>query len=287
MNTDNDNRNADINLRAREERLKEDFVVLDDVHGIPCLHTEYHTHYYYIGMCLQGCTRGQYNYRDTEFIAGDICWIMPDHVLSHDYVSDDYRVLSVFMSRKLFQRFKEKGALGKFHYPVQAVITSLTPEQFEIMANGFRMMGRLASCNHPKRDELLTAMCRIQSALGDEFILQQRPDLPLRKSPHDELFEKFYELVVNHYRESREVTFYARKLCLTPKYFATVIKQTTGMAASEWINRYVMVEAKWLLRTQKTIQQIALHLGFTEQGSFSRFFKKYEGITPTAFREKT
>jgi AraC-like DNA-binding protein len=75
---------------------------------------------------------------------------------------------------------------------------------------------------------------------------------------------------------------------LTPKYFATVIKRTTGIAASEWINRYVLIEAKWLLHHERgqSIQQIAYQLGFTEQASFSRFFKSYEGKTPKEYREQ-
>lgn len=100
------------------------------------------------------------------------------------------------------------------------------------------------------------------------------------------MFEHFYTEIVKHYRESREISFYAKILCLTPKYFATIIKKTTGIEAKDWINRYVIIEAKWLLlhERQKSVQQIADYLGFTEQASFSRLFKTYEGITPTDFR---
>lgn len=277
----------EMNLQARENRLERDIVVLEGVHAVPLLDTEYHTHYYYIGLCLSGYTLGTYNYRPTQFRAGDICWIMPDHVISHNYVSDDYSVLSVYISKRFYEKFKLHGALGKFHYPMRAVILSLTPEQFGVMAEGFRMMARLSTLDHPQRDEMLTMMCSLLATLGDEFILQQHPEFAGGQKPQEELFEHFYQLIARHYRESREVAFYAKKLALTPKYFATVIKQTTGMAATEWINRYVLVEAKWLLRQdrQKSIQQIAYLLGFTEQASFSRFFKAHSGQTPTEYRE--
>jgi len=278
--------NDEINLRARHDRLEQDIVVLEDVHGVPIMNTEYHTHYFYIGMCKSGRTLGQYNYQDTDFKAGDICWIMPGHVISHKYVSDDYSVLSVYISKSLFKIFKESGALGKFHYPIRTVILSLPPEQFQIMADSFRMLGRLAMLEHPQRESLLCDMCRIISTLGDEFISQQYHEIPVSQSQNEELFEHFYELVVKHYRESREVSFYARKLCLSPKYFATLIKKTTDIPATEWINRYVMTEAKWLLRTDKSIQQIAHHLGFSEQSAFTRFFKSYAHITPSEFREQ-
>ncbi|MCR4582352.1 MAG: helix-turn-helix domain-containing protein [Prevotella sp.] len=81
--------------------------------------------------------------------------------------------------------------------------------------------------------------------------------------------------------------FYARLLSLTPKYFATVIKQTTGLSATQWINNYVIVQAKWMLQHEhhKTVQQIAHQLGFSEQASFSRFFKLHNGVSPTEYRE--
>lgn len=275
----------EMNLQARENRLEQDIVVLDNVHGVPLMGTEYHTHYY-IGMCLSGYTLGTYNYRPSEFRAGDICWIMPDHVISHNYVSDDYRVLSVYIKKSMYARLMEQGALGKYHYPMKAVCLSLAEDQFAVVADAFRMMGRLAGISHPQREDLLASMCRIISTLCDEFILKQHSEFSGNMQSHEVLFERFYQLIVRHYRESREVAFYADKLALTPKYFATVIKQTTGMTATEWINRYVLVEAKWLLRQdrQKSIQQIAYLLGFTEQASFSRFFKSYEGVSPTEYR---
>lgn len=282
----NSTRNQEINLLARQDRLEQDIVVLEDVNTVPILNTEYHTHYYYIGMCLSGRALGQYNYRATDFKAGDICWIMPDHVISHSYVSDDYRVLSVYISKSLYQQFMERGSLGKFYYPLRTVILSLKPEQFQVIADAFRLIGKLAQLELPQRNELLSSMCHIIATLGDEFIRQQHPDYPQRQSKNEELFERFYESLVENYKVSHEVAFYAREFCLTPKYFATVIKKTTGIAASEWINRYIIVEAKWLLRTQKTIQQIAYQLGFSEQASFSRFFKMNTGMTATEFRDQ-
>ncbi len=278
--------NEKINLLARNDQLDQDIVVLDNVNTIPILNTEYHTHYFYIGMCLSGRALGKYNYHDTDFKAGDICWIMPDHVISHSYVSDDYRVLSVYISKALYNQFLERGSLGKLYYPIRAVIISLKPEQFEVMADAFRLIGKMARLDHPQRGELLSSMCHILATLGDEFIRQQYPNFPQQQSKNEELFGRFYDSLVKSYTKSHEVAFYAHEFCLTPKYFATIIKKTTGIAASEWINRYIIVEAKWLLRTQKTIQQIAHQLGFSEQASFSRFFKMNTGMTPSEFREQ-
>ncbi len=276
----------EINQQARQDRLEQDVVVLEDVNTVPVLNTEYLTHYYYIGMCLSGRTIGQYNYHDTDFKAGDICWIMPDHIISHNYVSDDYHVLSVYIGKELYNTFLEHGSLGRVHYTMRAVIISLEPEQFQVMADAFRLLGKLAKLNHPQRQDILSSMCHVLSTLGDEFISQKHPKYPKRMSKNEVVFEQFYQSLVKNYRVSREVAFYAREACLTPKYFATVIKNTTGIAATEWINRYIIVEAKWLLRKQYTIKEVGNYLGFSEQASFSRFFKTNTGMTATKYREE-
>jgi len=72
----------------------------------------------------------------------------------------------------------------------------------------------------------------------------------------------------------------------TPKYFATLIKEATGIAATEWISRYVIIEARRLLKWEpnQTVQQISDQLGFSEQSVFCTYFKKHTGMTPMQFR---
>lgn len=59
------------------------------------------------------------------------------------------------------------------------------------------------------------------------------------------------------------------------------------MAASEWINNYVMLEAKRLLLRvpHAPVEQVAREMGFCELPAFSRFFRQHEGQTPSEFRK--
>ena len=48
----------------------------------------------------------------------------------------------------------------------------------------------------------------------------------------------------------------------------------------------ILAEAKVLLRqTSLSISAVALEIGFTDQSYFTRLFRKYEGVTPSSFRE--
>lgn len=105
------------------------------------------------------------------------------------------------------------------------------------------------------------------------------------KPKQEVLFDAFFNLILQHYKDSREVRFYADKLYLTPKYLSTVVKQLTGKTALEWINDYVILEAKSLLKsTNKSIQQISEELHFPSQSFFGKYFKRLVGISPKAYR---
>lgn len=95
----------------------------------------------------------------------------------------------------------------------------------------------------------------------------------------------FMQLVTRYHTKERSVGFYADKLYISPKYLSLIIKETTGKSAAQWIDEYVILEAKNMLRfSGKNIQQIAYDLNFTNQSSFGKFFKHLTGMSPTEFQ---
>jgi AraC-like DNA-binding protein len=84
------------------------------------------------------------------------------------------------------------------------------------------------------------------------------------------------------------MAFYARICCLSPKHFSEIIKKDTGICPKGWITNFLTARAKVLLdsREDHTIQQISNLLGFGEQSSFARFFKKETGMTPKEYRSR-
>ena len=114
-----------------------------------------------------------------------------------------------------------------------------------------------------------------------------RPPEEEKKSKQEVLLEDFLDFVQKHYKEERSVEFYADKLCLTPKYLSTVIRQTSGKTAGEWIDEYVVLEAKALLKSTKmTIQQISEELNFPSQSFFGKYFKRLSGVSPKEYKLK-
>lgn len=95
---------------------------------------------------------------------------------------------------------------------------------------------------------------------------------------------RFMQLLHLHYANRRNLDFYARQLCITPKYLSMITKEITGNSASEWLNRVVILEAKNLLRfSDKSIQQVAYALNFPSQSAFGKYFKRFTGQSPTEY----
>lgn len=81
------------------------------------------------------------------------------------------------------------------------------------------------------------------------------------------------------------MAYYADKLCITPKYLTIVVRNTSGMSATEWISRIVINNAKALLTgTQMTVQQISNKLNFPNPSFFGQYFLRHVGKTPKEYR---
>lgn len=97
--------------------------------------------------------------------------------------------------------------------------------------------------------------------------------------------ERFISLVQKNFKRERFLDFYASQLELTTKHLSRSVKSFTGYSAVDWIDRYVILEAKVLLKsTNLTIQQISDELNFTSQSLFGKYFKKHVGMSPKDFR---
>lgn len=102
-----------------------------------------------------------------------------------------------------------------------------------------------------------------------------------------EHFRQFTRLLNENYKRERSVGFYARQLCITPKYLTTLIKRISGKSVSEWIDSYVILEAKTLLKySDMSVQEIAYALNFPNQSFFGSYFKRNTGMSPSQYRAR-
>lgn len=105
------------------------------------------------------------------------------------------------------------------------------------------------------------------------------------KNRSEEIFSRFLLLVSEYFQNRRTVAYYADRLCITPKHLSAVVKKLSGRTAGDWIENYVVSEAKVLLRTTDIpVQEIASRLGFPNQSFFGKYFKHHTDLSPTDYR---
>ena len=96
---------------------------------------------------------------------------------------------------------------------------------------------------------------------------------------------QFLKLVGEHHHTERTVLFYADKMCLTPKYLSKLVKSATGRSAPDWIDSYVILEIKNMLKySNMPIKEIASRLNFSNQSVFHKYFRAHTGMTPVQYR---
>lgn len=113
------------------------------------------------------------------------------------------------------------------------------------------------------------------------------PEYRLIYKPTKEyLYDRFIGLLAQYYMQERSVTFYASKLCITPKYLSTVIKQVCGKTASACIKESILKGIEYqLCHSNESIKCIAYKLKFKNQSSFGKFFKAEKGMSPQLYRK--
>lgn len=103
------------------------------------------------------------------------------------------------------------------------------------------------------------------------------------------------ETLVNGYLSSNQplskglltVNYCANQLNLSSNYFGDLVRAATGQSALKYLHGKLIEFAKYRLAdSDKTINEVAYSLGFEYPQHFTRFFRKYVGCSPSAYRKR-
>ncbi|MBR1917652.1 MAG: AraC family transcriptional regulator [Bacteroidaceae bacterium] len=270
-------------LRSKIE--KEELVVIDNVNEVPRLDNDvYVSPHLVVSLCHEGHLRVKYDSNSVDYHSHEVALVMPNHSLETLEVSPDYRATLIVVSGHLLEQMRQHVIYRNFLTYHKTPAFRLTDEQYEAMMHFIGLLQSTCAIKGNRRQSIVLHMLEIMCMIVDEFRQQNTPDEQEGKAAP--VFVRFYDALTEHYKESREVQFYANKLCLSPKYFGTIIRQETGTSVSRWIANYIILQAKSLLahRRSMSIQMVSRELGFSDQATFARYFKTYTGITPKDYR---
>lgn len=106
-----------------------------------------------------------------------------------------------------------------------------------------------------------------------------------RFSQKEEITKRFHALLLKNFREHHDVEWYANELCITCRYLNMAIKEITGQNPKKLIDDYMLLEIQMELKSSnRSIQQIAEWLNFSDQSALGRFFKNKTGVSPQQYR---
>ncbi len=269
-----------------ERVTKEGLVVLDDITYLPLHGEAYISPFAVVSLCTKGFCKCEYDGVSTIINEHDICIMPTKHIFKAGDVSSDYHVRLIVLSEDFAGIFKRNNQIGihtHIEYDLAHPRLHLSDKQFYQINVAFDLLKAVSDVGTLYRKDMMLNIFNTIMMMRHEF---SPPSNTHSLNNGRMLSAIFKQTVIDHHSESHEVSYYARMFNLSPKYFSTLIKQEMGISATEWINNYIALRAKSILAQQKDIsmQQISDLLGFTEQTSFSRFFKRNFGISPMQFR---
>lgn len=242
-----------------------------------------------ICICLRGEASFVINGTTYAFRKGDMLTLLPNTILLGGTSSDDFMGYAIGANTKFMMGIQMTDVVKSYVNISNNPVISLNGEQIQTVIELCEMLKqKRAKKEHPFNHEISRNLLAVLCYEIHSFYQLQVPDNTTPNSRQDALCQEFLMLVEKHATEHREIPFYAEKLCISPKYLSIVIKKASGRSPVEWVNRTVMLYAKTLLTTSDmTIQQISARLNFPNPSFFGQYFKRYEGITPKAFRNRS
>ena len=246
-----------------------------------------------IGVGTEGETSVSFNLHEFKLKKDSIFIFTPKNVLqvnSQQYFKADVIAISPDFMRRI--NIDIKNMMPLFLKFVENPALTLTPEESRSMRGMIAQIERETRGpeTHFSFDIVSGLIAATIYKVGDimyHYLAEHPEGQNNSHNRAEEYFKQFTHLLGEHFREERSVGFYARQLCITPKYLTTLIKRISGQSVSEWIDNYVILEAKTLLKySTMSIQEIAYYLNFPNQSFFGSYFKRNTGMSPSQYKAK-
>ena len=236
------------------------------------------------------------NLNSYQMLENSLLVVMPGSIVrftAGDFPDPDLDLLFVLVSRDFVSNipFDFNKVFQDSMRMLKNPCIHLKGDAFSLAIDYMRLTRSLMRSRHSNKREiigsLLTSFLYIVTDLWstrkeEELLVGTKGNTRL-----SQLFERFIALVTEHHCEERTVAFYADKLCLTPKYLSRLVREASGRSAPDWIDAFVILEAKNLLKySDKSIKEIVFALNFPNQSVFYKFFKAHTGLTPSQFRKE-
>jgi AraC-like DNA-binding protein len=241
-------------------------------------------------LCTQG--KAQYSVDTVEYTvyANDMMIISEGQITDDVMLSRDFNGMGIIVSDDFFNEIvKDVHELSTLFLFTRAnPVCHLTQQECDNIVDYFRMLKQKTDdLKHHFRRETVRSLLTTMIYDLSNIIFRMQTTVDRRQTRGEAIFTQFLQLVELNFRHERRVSWYAKQLCISPKYLSEIIKQVSRRTPNDWIDNFVTLEIRVLLRNStKSIKEIAQELNFPNQSFFGKFFKEHVGLSPSQYRNK-
>ena len=254
-----------------------------------CAREDYHRTSAY-AICLLG--KGELQLESDLFVrntkAPAIFTIAPSAIRKFTDLGTGYEARIFFFRKEVFLEGQaDINYLDKFEFFEKTghQVVPLNSNQYKKFKTYFDLIHKKSGETAHRTSDIIRSLIYIVLNEIDDVHQSQSPSQSPPEDKGTPILSQFKALLAEHFIEERQVSFYADKMYLTPKYFSTIIKEISGKTAGTWINEMLLLESRVRLQNKdKSIAQIADDLNFSDPSHFGKFFKKQVGISPLEYR---
>lgn len=277
------------NLSQDNHRYQE-HIYIGMLHNLSVLELIPMAHYACV-ICTKGRASVSVNFTNYEISEGDVIAKFDTDILISKGQSADFEVRCLIWSGEYYEMlttdFDSYRSLFLAHkFPNKF---SMKQHEYQVVLNSTQQL--LYILNYIQESLVISTLSSAMSTFGKILFnmlhdhLQDGDIKPSNFTRYDSIFSSFIELVIANYKKQRALGFYADKLCITTKHLSEVVKSVSRRTAVDWIDSYVITEAKIILLTSdRPVREIAEELYFESATLFSRYFKRVTSYTPREFR---
>lgn len=278
---------------AKEELSDKDFSIYMNAHTLPFTKYSSYLPVGVLGICTEGSAEIQIYSQKYVICANDVIIFMPGFLLSFIKSSISFTINYCTFSSDIFHEVIN-GSIKRFQtsfytYTKTHCVYSLSEEKVGYFSSFFRLLyNRGTSSTYLFAKESITNLLKLPflELYTDYCMATVKEDKPA--SLHkEEIGYYFLDLLLKHYKDNKEVAFYADKLHVSSKYLTEALTIVSGKSPKEWIIYYTLQEIWALLENPSiSIQEIVQRTRFTNLTILRRFFKRHTGISLLQYRKQ-
>lgn len=275
-------------LWGNAEYMDEGLILTDHISDAHIPQEPTRLNFILMALCKKGKAQYSIDTREQMVNPGDLLFISERHILDNYMASPNFECLCIMVSTKFYHEFVQnvKNVSSLLLFSMNNPVVSLTPREIQVFGNYFQTIReKMADRSHQYRTPLVQALLLAMFYDMSNVIYRVERMTNRKQTRAEAIFANFIHLLEQNFRTQRRVSWYADQLCITPKYLSEIIKKISLRTPNEWIDNYVILEARVLLKnTTKSIKEITDELNFPNQSFLGKYFKEHVGVSPSEYR---